>query len=192
MQGKIKWFSEEKGYGYIVGDDEKDYYFNIREVQGADLPSNGDFVSFESSQGMKGPRATSVVINAKGQSKAQSNGNRRPDDRATCPHCGKKMVPRLITYQGSLQESLCPFCGGVYKKFSPCFIATAVYGNYYAPEVIALRRFRDETLEPSAPGRLFVALYYRFSPPVAAFLSRHRTLSAIVRLFLNVLARRNA
>lgn len=191
MQGKIKWFSEEKGYGYIVGDDGKDYYFNIREVQGADLPGNGDLASFEASQGKKGPRATSVVLTAKGQSKAQSNGSRRPDDRATCPHCGKKMVPRLITYRGSLIESLCPFCGGVYKKFSPCFIATAVYGDYYAPEVIALRRFRDETLEPSALGRLFITLYYRFSPPVAAFLSRRPKLSAFVRLFLNVLASRN-
>lgn len=193
MQGKIKWFSEEKGYGYIVGDDERDYYFNIREVQGVDLPGNGDLVSFESGQGKKGPRAASVVINAKGQPKIQFNGSGRPDDRATCPRCGKKMVPRLITYQGSPEKSLCPFCGGVYKEFSTnmCFIATAVYGDYYAPEVIALRRFRDETLGQSAPGRLFIALYYRFSPPVAAFLSRQRTLSAFVRLFLNVLARRN-
>ncbi len=191
MQGKIKWFSEEKGYGYIVGDDGKDYYFNIREVQGAELPGNGDAVSFSGGQGKKGPRATSVVLTGKSQSKNQSNGGRRPDDRATCPHCGKKMVPRLITYRGSPKKSLCPFCGGVYKEFSSCFIATAVYGDYYAPEVIALRRFRDETLETSAPGRLFVTLYYRFSPPVAALLSRRRKLSAFVRVFLNVLARRN-
>ncbi|MEW5792639.1 MAG: cold shock domain-containing protein [Pseudomonadota bacterium] len=191
MQGKIKWFSEEKGYGYIVGDDGKDYYFNVREVHGAELPGNGDVATFSPGQGKKGPRATSVVLTGKSQSNSQPNGGRRPDDRATCPHCGKKMIPRLITYRGSPEKSLCPFCGGVYKQFSSCFIATAVYGDYYAPEVIALRRFRDETLETSAPGRLFVKLYYRFSPPVAAFLSHRRKLSAVVKVFLNVLARRN-
>lgn len=189
MQGKVKWFSEEKGYGYIVGDDGKDHYFNIRDVQGADLPRNGDAVSFESGQGKKGPRASSVAITAK----SQPTTGGRADDRATCPHCGKKMVPRLITYHGSPQSSVCPFCGGTYKNFqsSGCFIATAVYGDYYAPEVIALRRFRDETLESSAFGRIFITAYYLVSPPIAAFLSRQRTLSTLVRVFLNVLARRN-
>jgi len=192
VQGKIKWFSEEKGYGYIVGDDEKDYYFNVREVQGSDLPHNGDLVSFEVSHGKKGPRANRVVITMKCQSNIQSNRSGRPDDRTTCPHCGKKIVPRLIIRDGRLVKSLCPFCGGVYQKFSPCFIATVVYGDYYAPEVIALRRFRDETLEQSIIGRFFVAFYYRVSPPVAVFLSRHPTLSAFVRVFLNFLARRNS
>lgn len=191
MQGKVKWFSEVKGYGYIVGIDENDYYFNVHEVQGAELPRKGDAVTFSADEGKKGPRASSVVLSGKSQSNSQYNDGRRSDDRATCPHCGKKMIPRLITYQGNPQKSLCPFCGGVYKEFSSCFIATAVYGDYYAPEVIALRRFRDETLETSAPGRLFVKLYYRFSPTIAAFLSQRRKLSAAVRVILNILARRN-
>jgi hypothetical protein len=54
------------------------------------------------------------------------------------------MVPRIITYRGSPQKSVCPFCGETYKTFG-CFIATAVCGDYYAPEVIAIRRFHDET-----------------------------------------------
>jgi len=192
VQGKIKWFSEEKGYGYIVGDDQKDYYFSIREVQGADLPRNGDVVTFEGGEGKKGPRATAVTIIAKSASRAQPSSNPRSDDRVTCPHCKKKMVPRIITYGGSLEKSVCPFCGETYKKFSACFIATAVYGDYYAPEVIALRRFRDETLEQNVFGRTFVALYYRVSPPIATFLSHQRMLCALVRTALNLLARRNS
>lgn len=190
MQGKIKWFSAEKGYGYIVGDDGQDYYFNVPEVKGSELPSNGDAVRFEPGQGKKGPRAAAVVIASKAPSSGQSNSNRHSDDRATCPHCGKKMVPRIITYRGEPQKSICPFCGETYKKFG-CFIATAVYGDFYAPEVIALRRFRDETLEASAIGRTFISLYYRCSPPIAAFLVNRPFLSALVRLPLNVLARRN-
>lgn len=190
MQGKIKWFSSEKGYGYIVGNDGQDYYFNVREVKGAELPSNGDAVTFEPGQGKKGPRATAVAITSKAPSPSHSNSNRHSDDRATCPHCGKKMVPRIITYRGEPEKSVCPFCGETYKQFG-CFIATAVYGDFYSPEVIALRRFRDETLEVSAIGRALIFLYYCCSPPIAAFLANRPLLSALVRLPLNVLARRN-
>lgn len=41
-----------------------------------------------------------------------------------------------------------------------CFIATAVYGDVNAPEVQALRDFRDNVLEKSALGRLAVDFYY--------------------------------
>jgi len=186
VQGQVKWFSEEKGYGYIVADDGKEHYFNIRDIQGANLPRNGDVVSFESGQGKKGPKASSVSIVAKSQAPSNSRGS---DDRATCTHCGKKMVPRIITYRGEPSKSVCPFCGGTYKDFGWCFIATAVYGDYHAPEVIALRRFRDETLQPSLVGRMFIAVYYRVSPPIAKFLSSKPFLAAAVRKILNVLAR---
>lgn len=188
MQGKVKWFSVEKGYGYIAGNGIPDHYFNIRDVHGAELPGNGDVVTFESSPGKKGPRAKSVVISAKAT--ATERAARSGDDRDTCAHCGKKMVPRLVTYQGTPQKSLCPYCGEIHKDFrsSWCYIATAVYGDYYAPEVIALRRFRDETLSRSIAGRLFIAAYYRFSPPLAAYFSRRRRLAAVVRPLLTTVA----
>lgn len=190
MQGMVKWFSVEKGYGYIAGNGIPDHYFNIRDVHGAELPGNGDVVTFESSPGKKGPRAKSVVISAKAT--ATERAARSGDDRDTCAHCGKKMVPRLVTYQGAPQKSLCPYCGEIHKDFrsSWCYIATAVYGDYYAPEVIALRRFRDETLVRSAPGRVLVALYYRASPPIAKYLVGQRRLACAVRWLLDPLAGR--
>jgi len=48
-----------------------------------------------------------------------------------------------------------------------CYIATAVYGSYETPEVMTLRRFRDERLEPTAAGRAFIRAYYRVSPTLA-------------------------
>lgn len=54
-----------------------------------------------------------------------------------------------------------------------CFIATAAFGSDEAPEVAALRRFRDNVLACSVFGRAFVRVYYRLSPPLAAWL-RHR------------------
>ena len=45
-----------------------------------------------------------------------------------------------------------------------CYIATCVYGSYDCPQVWTLRRFRDNTLAKTLPGRAFVRAYYAMSP----------------------------
>ncbi|MCL2062187.1 MAG: hypothetical protein FWH03_06165 [Firmicutes bacterium] len=52
--------------------------------------------------------------------------------------------------------------GGGKKK--GCYIATAVYGSYNCPQVYTLRRYRDQQLASTRRGRLFIKLYYAFSP----------------------------
>ncbi len=68
-----------------------------------------------------------------------------------------------------------------------CFIATAAFGSYKAPEVILLQKFRDRFLLTNAPGRLFVDIYYRVSPSLAGFISQYDSLRRATRLALKPL-----
>ncbi len=56
---------------------------------------------------------------------------------------------------------------GINRSSGGCYIATAVYGSYDAPQVMALRRYRDRVLMRSRLGRLFIQFYYKLSPSVA-------------------------
>lgn len=58
--GKVKFFNESKGFGFITPDDgAKDLFVHISEVQSGNL-TDGDSVQFEIGEGQKGPCATQV------------------------------------------------------------------------------------------------------------------------------------
>ena len=63
-EGKVKWFNESKGFGFIEpegsGQDVFVHYSSISD-NGFKTLREGDKVSFEVSQGSKGPQASNVV-----------------------------------------------------------------------------------------------------------------------------------
>ena len=65
-----------------------------------------------------------------------------------------------------------------------CFIATAAYATPFAEEIDVLRNWRDDFLEASYPGRLFIKTYYTLSPPVADNISESVGKRKIVRTAL--------
>ena len=184
MQGKVKWFSTEKGYGFITSENVEDHYFNVREIVGAELPNNGDIVEFESKRGDKGYKAVQVKIISKAQKKEQ-----KQDDRINCPSCGKKIVPRMITYRGEPEKSVCPYCAATVKEFSKCFIATAVYNDASCDEVRTLRYFRDNYLNTNTIGQLFIRIYYKISPPIATWLRDKPRISLIIKGLLDIVVK---
>ena len=66
-----------------------------------------------------------------------------------------------------------------------CYIATAVYGDYNAPEVLVLRKFRDNVLKRSSLGRLFIKAYYAISPRLACKLKSNTFLNSKIKLILD-------
>ncbi|MBE7530292.1 MAG: cold shock domain-containing protein [Chloroflexi bacterium] len=62
MQGTVKWFSDQKGYGFITKEDGKDLFVHHSAIQGNGYKSlaEGDRVSFSIEQGQRGPSAADV------------------------------------------------------------------------------------------------------------------------------------
>lgn len=61
MKGTVKFFNESKGFGFITGEDGKEYFFHISALSPGTSVMKGDSITFEVEQGEKGPKATQVA-----------------------------------------------------------------------------------------------------------------------------------
>jgi CspA family cold shock protein len=61
-EGKVKWFNDSKGFGFIEQEGAKDLFVHHSAIQGEGFKSlaEGDRVSFDVTQGAKGPAAENV------------------------------------------------------------------------------------------------------------------------------------
>lgn len=60
MNGVVKFFNESKNYGFITGDDGKDYFFHSSGVENNDILAEGNKVSFETEKGDRGEKAVKI------------------------------------------------------------------------------------------------------------------------------------
>lgn len=91
----------------------------------------------------------------------------------TDPDSGNNSASGNVVISGTSNES--GSSGG------SCFVATAAYGSYMAPEVKLLRNFRDQYLLKFAPGRALVRWYYATSPEYADMIANDEQLRGLAR-----------
>ena len=119
-----------------------------------------------------------------------------------CPHCGTTYLLTHTPGEGSpdqgvesphppdtrLADTLNAMSAASSRPPAPqksgCFIATAAFGHYDDPTVLALRRFRDNYLAKRSWGRALIRLYYRMSPPMARVIGDHPCLRQVSRSVL--------
>jgi CspA family cold shock protein len=64
MNGTVKWFNAEKGFGFITGEDGKDAFAHFSQIKtdGYKTLEEGQKVSYEVVKGPKGPQAEDITI----------------------------------------------------------------------------------------------------------------------------------
>ncbi|MBF0205659.1 MAG: hypothetical protein HQK53_02095 [Oligoflexia bacterium] len=72
-------------------------------------------------------------------------------------------------------------------KNSPCFIASAIYGNPHHPHVEILRNFKERHLLSHPWGKRFVSWYYRHSPYYAQIIKEHPSLQKVLQQIFKTL-----
>ncbi len=61
MNGEVKFFDENKGFGFIKGEDGNDYFVHVSALQPGTTLRENDRVTFDIVQGNRGPKAGKVV-----------------------------------------------------------------------------------------------------------------------------------
>jgi cold shock protein len=61
-EGRVKWFNDKKGYGFITADSGKELFVHHSSIEGSGFKSleEGEKVSFDEESGAKGPQAVNV------------------------------------------------------------------------------------------------------------------------------------
>lgn len=60
MNGTVKWYNIRKGYGFITGEDGKDYFAHSTAMAPGTTLEEGQKVTFDPAQGEKGPQAKNI------------------------------------------------------------------------------------------------------------------------------------
>ena len=188
-KGTVKFYNNEKGYGFIFCDEtKKDIYFYINDWNNPSVPIGNDDVVFDVHISNNGKQKAINIILIKAANDKKKENFTKNDDRIICPSCRKKIVPRIVTYAGNPTHSLCPYCASTVKDvITCCFIASTVYKDYNHPKVKILCIYRDNYVLTNSIGKIFVKYYYKYSPFYADFIKDKSFFSIPIRKFLDFL-----
>jgi CspA family cold shock protein len=185
QKGTIKWFSQEKGYGFIDGNDGVRRFFHVADTVGNFSPKTGNFILFEPREDRKGPRAIGVRLNP---DSLVDVGRTFSDGRISCPHCSRLIVPRMTFWHGRPNRSFCPYCAGEVRNFfreGPAgifleMIVRVVFFFAYVMSFLTGLYFLMTGQQDSNLGSLTLGMIL-VAPAVAKFVKSTRRLASGIR-----------
>jgi cold shock protein len=88
MEGTVKFFNRKKGFGFITGDDGKDYFVHVSALAEGTFLRDNDRVSFDSGEGERGSKAENVQLLEKasereGGEAPTEESNEEPEEEET-------------------------------------------------------------------------------------------------------------
>ena len=110
LQGTVKFYDSNKGFGFISCETEPDHYFRMENVKEPRPPKDGDEGTFTSKPSNRNPIADNVKFIRGNTSKSTSHRTTREDGRVVCTNCQKLMVPRIKFTNHRPDYSFCPHC----------------------------------------------------------------------------------
>ena len=78
MEGTVKWFNTNKGYGFIAGDDGDEYFVHFTALPRGVRLNENDRVSFEAAETERGKQAKNVSLLGKGEAPPQKGREAQP------------------------------------------------------------------------------------------------------------------
>lgn len=117
IKGTVKFYDPHKGFGFIAGEDGRDYFVGSRDLDRANRLKDGQSVQFEPARNHKGMKANLVSPVSTSRDSDASSKPSVPSDKVQCRHCERNMVPRVLTQKGHATKSICPFCGNTHRNF---------------------------------------------------------------------------
>jgi cold shock protein len=85
MEGTVKFFNRRKGFGFVSGDDEKDYFVHFTALAQGTFLRDNDRVSFEPVEGEKGLKAEQVSLLEKASERSDLPAEEAPATEKEAP-----------------------------------------------------------------------------------------------------------
>lgn len=140
MKGRVKIFKDDKGYGFILGEDGYDYFCHISEIRSMDMPTTNSVVEFEPSSLEKGRKAVNVNVIQRFEQRPEfiNLGHYRIKTSKIKEYNTSKRTTKECVYRGGLFER------AIYADIDRFYLYITMFdGSYYTIEYKTKEELND-------------------------------------------------
>lgn len=164
---------EPKDYSLVKNDEILNEIRILRKGQFLDLGYHVDFTMSKIND-----TETKIIVEVSRNAGTINNSQ----EVAIANNIMKSITSKFSSY---LSGDIDPQTGKANVPKEGCYIATSIYGNYNAPEVLILRNYRDNILSKTLLGRAFILFYYNTSPTFVKLTKNNDRLNDFIKFYLD-------